>query len=352
MRILIVDDSAEFRALVVRFLRDGGFDDIAEEASAEEAFDRIGLMNPDGSLPAPVDLILLDIDLPGASGIDACRRIKGDDRFRDVPILMVTANSDMALLQQSFEAGASDYITKPIRRGELLARLKSAGRVKLELERRKAREREILGEKLLLERANRQLERLASADALTGVANRLRFEEVYKREWARAQRTCSALSLAMVDIDELKSYNDTYGHIRGDACLTAVARVLESTARRGSDLVARYGGDEFAVILPGFDEDRAMDMARRLHRSVAQLQIEHEALAAADCVTVSIGISTTTPSPNQTPTSLIAQADKALYRSKMTGRNRVTHARDILLHTSTRVRQEIVAGCTETRTYV
>lgn len=352
MRILIVDDSAEFRALVVRFLRDGGFDDIAEEASAEEAFDRIGLMNPDGSLPAPVDLILLDIDLPGASGIDACRRIKGDERFRDVPILMVTANTDMALLQQSFEAGASDYITKPIRRGELLARLKSAGRVKLELERRKAREREILGEKLLLERANRQLERLASADALTGVANRLRFEEVYKREWAQAQRTCSALSLALVDIDELKSYNDTYGHIRGDACLTAVARVLESTARRGSDLVARYGGDEFAVILPGFDEDRAMDMARRLHRSVAQLQIEHEALAAADCVTVSIGISTTTPSPNQTPTSLIAQADKALYRSKMTGRNRVMHARDILLHTSTRVRQEIVAGCTETRTYV
>jgi diguanylate cyclase (GGDEF)-like protein len=352
MRILIVDDSAEFRALVVRFLRDGGFDDIAEEASAEEAFDRIGLMNPDGSLPAPVDLILLDIDLPGASGIDACRRIKGDDRFRDVPILMVTANTDMALLQQSFEAGASDYITKPIRRGELLARLKSAGRVKLELERRKAREREILGEKRLLERANRQLERLASADALTGVANRLRFEEVYKREWARAQRTCSALSLALLDIDELKSYNDTYGHIRGDACLTAVATALESTARRGSDLVARYGGDEFAVILPGFDEERALDMARRLHRSVERLQIEQEALAAADCVTVSIGISTTIPCPNQTPKSLVAQADRALYRSKMTGRNRVTHARDMLVHTSTRVRQEIVAGCTETRTYV
>jgi diguanylate cyclase (GGDEF)-like protein len=352
MRILIVDDSAEFRTLARRFLRDGGFDDIVEKASAEDALNHIGLMRADDTLPVPVDLILLDVNLPGISGIDACRRIKADDRFQDVPILIVTANTDMALLQQSFEAGACDYIAKPICRRELLVRLKSAGRLKLEFERRKARECEILAEKRLLERANLQLERLASADALTGVANRLCFEEVYNREWTRAQRTRSALSLAMVDVDEFKSYNDTYGHTRGDACLTAVAKALESTARRGSDLVARYGGEEFVVILPGFDEERAMDMAQRLHESVARLQIEHEALEVAVYVSVSVGVATTVPSPNQTPRSLIAQADKALYRSKATGRNRVTHARDMFSETSTRVRQEIGLGCTETRTYV
>jgi diguanylate cyclase (GGDEF)-like protein len=282
----------------------------------------------------------MDIDLPGASGIQACRRIKSEARFRDVPIVVITASTDMASLRQSFAVGASDYIPKPIHRVELLARGDSACRLKVEMDRRKERERELMEVKMGLQganqelaRANQELERLSRADALTGIANRRLFDEIFEREWDRARRNQSALSLALVDIDEFKLYNDTYGHQRGDACLRAVAQALDSQVRRSSDLVARYGGEEFAAILPGVGEKEALDMAWSLTRLVAEQQIEHESSRVSDRVTVSIGIATTIPSPEQTPKKLIAQADEALYRSKATGKNRVTHARDMAAET-------------------
>ncbi len=340
MHVLVVDDSADLRALVRRFLHGGGFAGISEVVSAEEAYDLIGLTNRDSAVPVWVDLILMDIDLPGASGIQACRRIKSDARFRDVPIVVITASNDMALLRQSFAVGASDYITKPIHRVEFLARVDSACRLKVEMDRRKERERELLEVKMGLQRANQELaranqelERLSRADALTGIANRRLFDEIFEREWDRARRNQSALSLALVDIDEFKLYNDTYGHQRGDACLRAVAQALDSQVRRSSDLVARYGGEEFAAILPGVGEKEALDMAWSLNRLVADQRIEHESSRVSDLVTVSVGIATTIPSSEQTPTNLIAQADEALYRSKATGKNRVTHARDMAAET-------------------
>jgi diguanylate cyclase (GGDEF)-like protein len=344
MRILVVDDCAEMRALIGRFLREGGFEDIAEEASAESAYRRIGLTAPIDCVPDPVDVILMDIQLPGESGIEVCRRLKAYERFRDLPVLMVTASTDMELLRDSFEAGACDYLNKPILRTELLVRVKAAARLKQAMEARKAREREILEQKKSLERANRKLEHLAGVDALTGIANRRRFEEVYTQEWLRAQRTNSALSLVLIDIDDFKGYNDTYGHQQGDDCLQAVAQALASTARRSADLVARYGGEEFAVILPGLDQEEALDVAQRLRQAVAKLHIAHEASPVADCLTVSVGVATAIPAPERPQKELVARADEALYRSKTAGRDRVTAEGDIHPQASARTRHANVAG--------
>jgi diguanylate cyclase (GGDEF)-like protein len=326
MGILIVDDDAQLRRLLSAFLCSAGCESVSEARSAEEAFALVGLGDqPDSPLPS-FDVILMDIHLPGVSGIEACRRLKADEHVCDVPVLMVTASNDMALLRTSFEVGACDYIIKPIRRVELLVRVKAAVRLSQEMKERKVRERDILEQKRFLEHTQRKLERIAGTDALTGIANRRRFEEAYAQEWSRAQRNGSSLSLALVDIDAFKGYNDSYGHQRGDDCLHAVAQALAATAQRSADFVARYGGEEFAVILPGLDEDAALDMARRLHQAVAALNIPHEASPAADCVTVSIGIATTVPTAAQPVKDLINRADTALYRSKTAGRNRVTVA--------------------------
>ncbi len=344
MRILVVDDCTAMRALICRFLRGGGFEEIAEEASAEAAYRRIGLTAPIDSVPDPVDVILMDIQLSGESGIEACRRLKADERFRDLPVLMVTASTDMALLRDSLDAGACDYLNKPILRTELLVRVKAAARLKQEMEARKAREREILEQKQFLEQANRKLEHLAGVDALTGIANRRRFEEIYVQEWRRAQRHGDVLSLALVDIDDFKGYNDTYGHQQGDDSLQAVAQALASTARRSADLVARYGGEEFAVILPGLDQEEALDVAQRLHQAVAKLHIAHEASSVADCLTVSVGVATATRAPGRSGQELVARADKALYRSQIAGRDRVTAEGDIHSQASARTRHANVGG--------
>jgi diguanylate cyclase (GGDEF)-like protein len=344
MRILVVDDCAEMRALIGRFLRGGGFEAITEDVSAEAAYSRIGLTDPVGRASESVDLILMDIHLPGENGIEACRRIKADPRFLDVPVIMVTASTDMTSLQESFEAGACDYITKPIHRSELLVRVKAAARLKQEIDERKAKEREILEQKQSLEQANRKLEHLAGIDALTGIANRRRFEEVYVQEWRRAQRYGRTLSLALIDIDDFKGFNDTHGHPQGDDCLKAVAQALASIAGRSADLVARYGGEEFAVILPGLNQEEALGVTQRLHQAVAKLCVAHETSAVADGLTVSIGVATATPTPRQPRKELVARADKALYRSKTAGRNRVTAAMDTFPQPSIRTRREDECG--------
>jgi PleD family two-component response regulator len=209
MRILVVDDWAPMGSLVRRFLRGDGLADIAEEISAEAAYSRIGLTDPVVPMSESVDLILMDIHLPRESGSEDCRQLKADPRFFDVPVIMVTASTGMALLRDSFEAGAYEHPNKPILRTELLVRVKAAARLKQEIDERKARERAIFEQKRSLEHANRKLKHIAGADALTGIASRCRFEEVYVQEWFRAQRHSNVPSLALVDIDDFKGYNET-----------------------------------------------------------------------------------------------------------------------------------------------
>ncbi|OYT73375.1 MAG: hypothetical protein CFK52_02065 [Chloracidobacterium sp. CP2_5A] len=191
-----------------------------------------------------------------------------------------------------------------------------------ELERRNA-ELELAQSRL--EEANQALHQLSYSDALTGVANRRRFNEYLDQEWRRALRKQSPLSLLMLDVDHFKRLNDLAGHQHGDACLRKVGAALMTSIRRAGDLVARYGGEEFAVILPEAQSDWLMTFAEDLRMTIANLGIPHQA-SPYGVLTVSIGAATAVPLERHRVGDLIAAADNALYAAKEAGRNRVSLA--------------------------
>jgi diguanylate cyclase (GGDEF)-like protein len=166
------------------------------------------------------------------------------------------------------------------------------------------------------------METLATEDALTGVANRRQFDRVLQAEWQRAQRSASPISLLLLDVDHFKAFNDLYGHLEGDGCLRAIARIAAEIARRPSDMVARFGGEEFAVVLPGTTSAGAAETAERLRLAVMQEGTVHEGNPHGT-ITVSLGCATLVPKDGLTATEIIAAADASLYAAKKGGRNRV-----------------------------
>ncbi len=173
-----------------------------------------------------------------------------------------------------------------------------------------------------LEALNEELRRLTLVDGLTGIANRRYFDEHLEREWRTGRRQQKSLALIMADIDFFKIYNDTHGHQSGDDCLKAIAGVLEKSIKRVTDLAARYGGEEFAIVLPDTDLAGAMIVAEKIRQRVEDMRIENSE-APGRWVTISLGVASVTPSAGESPASLIAQADKAMYQAKSLGRNRV-----------------------------
>lgn len=172
-----------------------------------------------------------------------------------------------------------------------------------------------------LAESNRKLELLSTTDALTGIANRRRFDDVLALEWSRATRTGQPLALAMLDIDWFKLYNDHYGHQAGDACLQRVAQVISSSICRGADLVARYGGEEFVFIAPATNAETALSLAEKLCEEFRSIALPHDH-SPYGSVTVSIGVASMTPEVEQNSNVLIHAADLAMYRAKKSGRNR------------------------------
>lgn len=272
--------------------------------------------------------MLIDIMLPDMSGIDLCCQIRRLSHLRDVPVIMITALGNVEYLARSFDCGAMDYITKPLRKLELWARVRSALRIKRERDLSRARERELLELTRQLQAANRKLEKLSSRDGLTGLANRRYFDFYLRREWQRAAQTHDHLALIMADIDFFKSYNDTYGHILGDECLIKVARSLEKALHRPGDLLARYGGEEFAAVLPGTDLSGALRVATRMLHAVEQAGIDHCRSPLCPVVTISLGVAGIGPGQYacSSPRALLTAADRALYRAKRAGRNQLALA--------------------------
>jgi diguanylate cyclase (GGDEF)-like protein/PAS domain S-box-containing protein len=174
----------------------------------------------------------------------------------------------------------------------------------------------------LLMQAYQAVERLAVADPLTGLANRRRFDEYLRVEWQRAIRDENPLALLMVDVDHFKLYNDTYGHLQGDACLKQIADSALDVVSRSGDLVARYGGEEFAILLPGTGHEGAMKVAAEVCQALRSRQLPHGANPHG-IVTISVGCATMVPRMHQEPASLIDIADRALYTAKLQGRNRI-----------------------------
>ena len=179
---------------------------------------------------------------------------------------------------------------------------------------------------LELEAANRKLEDLSSTDALTGLANRRRFDTVWELEWQRALRQGFALAVAMIDVDHFKDYNDHYGHQAGDDCLRRLAQVLAAASQRSGELAARYGGEEFVIVLPAVNAEDAMANAERIRSAVQALNIVNAVDIPAGMLTVSIGVACRVPTAHDSPASLLRAADAALYEAKHQGRNRVCFA--------------------------
>jgi len=177
-----------------------------------------------------------------------------------------------------------------------------------------------------LEKANKKLKALLSIDPLTGVANRRGFNRVLSREWRRAVRDRTPLSLILIDVDFFKEFNDNQGHLAGDKCLMQIACTLADTVKRPGDFVARFGGEEFVVILPNTSSRGARLLAEQMRKRIESLEIIHKSLKASKSVTISLGTATVVPSRNSSPEELFNAADKALYRSKREGRNRVSSA--------------------------
>ncbi len=315
MRILIVDDTETIRKLLAHILTTEGHQNLFFAKSAKEGFKILE--------DKEIDLILMDIIMPDLNGINACRIIKDKQGLKDIPVIMVTGKTDVGYLKKAFDAGAMDYIKKPINKVELLARVNSAIKlIKKEKELQKTVE--------LLEEANQELEQRASLDGLTEIANRNFFDDALNKEWSRAKRDNNSLALLMMDIDNFKHYNDTYGHQGGDECLKKLAELFEDLTFRPGDLAARYGGEEFAVILPDTDLTGARKVAERMRQEVEDLKLEHKASKVSDYVTVSIGAAVAKPETENNQKKLVEAADKVLYQAKNNGRNRVELAEKII----------------------
>ncbi|TGE34369.1 response regulator [Desulfosporosinus sp. Sb-LF] len=327
MSILIVDDSLDSQHLIQVFLKSGGYTDILTAQSAEAAYQYLDKRSCCGN--QTLDLILMDIVMPDVDGIEACQVIKKNEAAVDIPIIMVTAKTEKEELQLAFSAGAMDYITKPLDKIELLTRVRSALKLKHETDRRKARELELLEVTRQLEAANKTLRHRSLSDGLTGVANRRHFDEVLLNELGRSKRDKHPLSFVMLDIDFFKLYNDTYGHLQGDDCLRKVALAAQNTLKRTGDFLARYGGEEFAVILPNTDSEGALTLANEIRLAIENLRIPHSASKCKDIVTISLGVATLHPGEDITHEELIKLADQALYLSKESGRNKVSHYENI-----------------------
>ncbi|TGE30978.1 diguanylate cyclase [Desulfosporosinus sp. Sb-LF] len=322
MSILIVDDSLHSQRMNQALLESGGYTDILVAQSATEAYQFLDQLSVDGKVT--IDLILMDIIMPDVDGIEACRMIKQNEDTFDIPIIMVTSKTEKEELQLAFSVGAMDYITKPLDNIELLARVRSAIKLKKETDCRKARELSLLEVTRQLETVNKTLQLLSSIDGLTGVANRRHFDEELADELSRAKREKTPLSLLLLDIDFFKLYNDTYGHFQGDDCLRMVALTAQNAIKRPGDSLARYGGEEFSVILPNTNSAGAFAVAEQIRVAIENLQIPHVTSKCKNLVTVSLGVGSFKPGDDILPADLIKWADHALYQSKKTGRNRVS----------------------------
>jgi diguanylate cyclase (GGDEF)-like protein len=469
--ILVVDDIPNNLKVVRRLLAKTNHQ-LTFASSGQQTLDRLQSVRP--------DLILLDLMMPEMDGLEVCQRVKQTPETADIPIIFLTASHELEHLMQAFKQGAVDYVAKPFRSAELLARINTHLRL---MHLQKQRQQQIIQETIIrrviedihsslnletilthtvndiqdflnatrvivcqqitatdcriittthtaeplppcslllpikqkqcrlsidhldvlsseeqqwlnqcaihtelrfplcsgkvlwgvlivqfaepgvdetksthflqplmdqlaiairqselyyelknthqelvqtvdqLEQANTELTKLANIDGLTQIANRRAFDARIEHEWMRLRREQQPLSLILIDIDHFKIYNDTYGHIKGDACLQTIAHTLDENIKRPADLVARYGGEEFVALLPNTNEEGAEQMAQKLQEAIAQLQLPHRAHLSNSHVTISLGIATTIPSTETSPETFICKADKALYQAKANGRN-------------------------------
>jgi diguanylate cyclase (GGDEF)-like protein len=310
LRILVVDDSPLDVKIVTAQLRKEGHE-VATAADGAEGLERALRWNP--------HIIISDWMMPRVDGLELCRALRRAENASHVYVMMMTSNDQQDDLITALEAGADDYLSKPVNHAELRARLRAGARV-VRLQERAARDHEaIQASNAQLSVVNRKLRHLALYDQLTNLPNRRYAMDRLEKEWQRARRHGTPLVCMLLDIDHFKRVNDTHGHDAGDVVLQHTARAMQDCLR-SSDDVCRFGGEEFLAICPGADVDLAQELADRLRRAVADNQIEAPEFSGR--VTVSVGVSGTCDQIDSI-TEMLKLADEGLYAAKEAGRNKV-----------------------------
>lgn len=262
---------------------------------------------------AAFDVIISDWNMPKVSGLELCTRTRKSDGNSYTYFILMTGMSEKKYFLTGMDAGADDYITKPLDFEELEARLKSAQRVT-------NLHRELASNNVRLRRDSEHFFSVAHTDALTQTGNRLRLDEDLRSFEARRERYSHRYCVAMCDVDFFKQYNDSYGHVAGDHVLREISDCMRKALRSGDQLY-RYGGEEFCVILPEQSIEEAAQVMERVRDAVQKLNLT-QANTVNGCVTVSIGVAAADAAA-ETPEECIKRADTALYSAKKLGRNRV-----------------------------
>ncbi|HEY8944848.1 MAG TPA: diguanylate cyclase, partial [Polyangiaceae bacterium] len=235
-------------------------------------------------------VILQDLVMPNVDGFAILRFFRADKEVSNVPVIVLSSKEDPRDKSKAFELGASDYLVKIPDKIELLARVRAHSKSYLAQVERDEAFRAVEEIKKQLELRNEELQRLSMTDGLTGIANRRYFDDMLQREWRRGMREQFPVSLIMIDVDYFKKFNDTYGHQAGDECLQRIGQVVQGVARRPGDIAARFGGEEFSLLLPNTTLEGACVVANNLKRLVAHLNIRHAASDVATHVTLSLGV--------------------------------------------------------------
>lgn len=267
-------------------------------------------------------VILQDLVMPGTDGLTLVRQYRENPGTRDVPIIVLSTKEEPMVKSAAFAAGANDYLVKLPDRIELIARIRYHSRSYLNLLQRDEAYQALRQSQQQLLATNLELQRLTHSDGLTGLSNRRYLDEYLAAEWRRGTRDQTGLGFLMIDVDNFKAYNDTYGHVAGDEVLKHVAQTVESCLGRSPDLAARFGGEEFAVVVPGTSAGGLRLLAEKIRMAIEDLRIAHSG-STSGIVTISIGAATLVPSATEAVTTLIEAADVGLYRAKRDGKNQV-----------------------------
>jgi len=287
--ILVVDDTVTNLDILVDLLDEY---DVIDATNGKDALEIVEEEN--------ISLILLDIMMPDMDGYEVCKKLKENSSTKDIPIIFITAKTDEDSIEKAYDVGGSDYVTKPFQPKELISRVKK---------------------ELKLQELMDELKLLASTDPMTQLYNRRYFTNVTKHILGLAKRQEQPLSLIMADIDKFKNINDTYGHHIGDEVIVYLAKIMKKQQRE-SDIICRYGGEEFVILLPNTDLKNAKLIAENLRKTIETSSIELENNEKLN-FTLSLGVSVVDVKNEDNIFEVLQRADEALYEAKESGRNKI-----------------------------
>ena len=313
--VLLVDDQAMIGEAIRRVLAEQPNIDFHYCSNPSEAIAVAETIKP--------TVILQDLVMPGVDGLTLVRQYRVHAVTRDIPVIVLSTKEDPTIKSSAFAAGANDYLVKLPDNIELIARIRYHSKSYLNQVQRDQAYRALHYSQQRLQEKNLELLRLSNQDGLTGLSNRRYFDEYIEAQWKLAIRGQNPFSLLMIDVDNFKQYNDTYGHLAGDEVLKSVAMVMRQRFMRPTDLPARFGGEEFAVILPATPLAPIQSLAESLRKGVEDQCILHRASDVGDYITISVGGASMIPKPVESFLQLIDRADEALYEAKELGKNRV-----------------------------